>query len=79
VSIGKDSVPLSYSGCFRGSDEFQTLYGVRPNLPDEIVRGGHRMRIYVPFGQQWYPYSMRRFQENPQIPGMFSGLCSLIK
>jgi proline dehydrogenase len=47
--------------------EFQMLYGVRPGLRDEIVAGGHRMRIYVPFGKQWYPYSMRRFQENPQM------------
>jgi proline dehydrogenase len=47
--------------------EFQMLYGVRPGLREEIVAGGHRMRIYVPFGKQWYPYSMRRFQENPQM------------
>jgi proline dehydrogenase len=50
-----------------GSYEFQMLYGVRPGLRDSIIRRGHRMRIYVPFGKQWYPYSMRRFQENPQI------------
>ena len=43
----------------------QSIFAVR----DEIVRRGHRMRIYVPFGKQWYPYSMRRFQENPQIAG----------
>ena len=47
--------------------EFQMLYGVRPGLRNEIVARGHRMRIYVPFGKQWYPYSMRRFQENPQM------------
>jgi proline dehydrogenase len=47
--------------------EFQMLYGVRPALRDEIVARGHRMRIYVPFGKQWYAYSLRRFQENPQI------------
>jgi proline dehydrogenase len=47
--------------------EFQMLYGVRAGLRDEIVRRGHRMRIYVPFGEHWYPYSMRRFQENPQM------------
>ena len=49
------------------SYEFQMLYGVRSSLRDEIVARGHRMRIYVPFGRQWYPYSMRRFRENPQI------------
>jgi proline dehydrogenase len=47
--------------------EFQMLYGVRPGLRDEIIAGGHRMRIYVPFGKQWYPYCMRRFQENPRM------------
>jgi len=47
--------------------EFQMLYGVRVKLRDQIVASGHRMRIYVPFGRQWYSYSMRRFKENPQI------------
>jgi proline dehydrogenase len=47
--------------------EFQMLYGVRMKLRDQIVASGHRMRIYVPFGQHWYSYSMRRFKENPQI------------
>ena len=47
--------------------EFQMLYGVRPGLRDEIAARGHRMRIYVPFGMQWHPYSMRRFRENPQM------------
>jgi proline dehydrogenase len=47
--------------------EFQMLYGVRLKLRDQIVASGHRMRIYVPFGQHWYSYSMRRFKENPQI------------
>jgi proline dehydrogenase len=47
--------------------EFQMLYGVREKLRDRIVADGHRMRIYVPFGQQWHPYSIRRFKENPQI------------
>ncbi|HSR13957.1 MAG TPA: proline dehydrogenase family protein [Thermodesulfobacteriota bacterium] len=49
------------------SYEFQMLYGVREKLRDDIVAQGHPMRIYVPFGEQWYPYSMRRFQENPQM------------
>ena len=47
--------------------EFQMLYGVRLKLRDQIVASGHRMRIYVPFGQHWYSYSMRRFKENPQV------------
>jgi proline dehydrogenase len=49
--------------------EFQMLLGVRPELGDRLVRGGHRLRIYVPFGRHWYAYSLRRLQENPKIAG----------
>jgi proline dehydrogenase len=49
--------------------EFQMLLGVRPELGDELVRDGHRLRIYVPYGRQWYEYSLRRLQENPKIAG----------
>ncbi len=49
--------------------EFQMLLGVRPELRSRIVRDGHRLRIYVPFGKQWYQYSIRRFKENPQVAG----------
>ncbi|MBD0330483.1 MAG: proline dehydrogenase family protein [Thermoleophilia bacterium] len=49
--------------------EFQMLLGVRPGLGDALVRDGHRLRIYVPFGRQWYAYSLRRLQENPSIAG----------
>ena len=49
--------------------EFQMLLGVRPALGDELVRGGHRLRIYTPFGRHWYAYSLRRLQENPKIAG----------
>jgi len=49
--------------------EFQMLLGVRPELGDELVRAGHRLRIYVPFGRHWYEYSLRRLQENPKIAG----------
>jgi proline dehydrogenase len=49
--------------------EFQMLLGVKANLGDELVREGHRLRIYVPFGRQWYEYSLRRLQENPKIAG----------
>lgn len=47
--------------------EFQMLYGIRPGLRDRVAGEGHRMRIYVPFGRQWYSYSLRRFKENPQV------------
>ncbi len=49
--------------------EFQMLLGVRLDLRDKIVADGHRLRVYVPFGRQWYAYSMRRFKENPQVAG----------
>ncbi len=47
--------------------EFQMLYGVDPELRKIILDGGHRLRVYVPFGRDWYPYSMRRLRENPTI------------
>jgi proline dehydrogenase len=47
--------------------EFQMLYGVKSKLRDKIVADGHRLRVYVPFGQYWYAYSIRRFKENPQM------------
>lgn len=49
--------------------EFQMLLGVREELRDKIVRDGHRLRVYVPFGEHWHKYSIRRFKENPQIAG----------
>jgi proline dehydrogenase len=49
--------------------EFQMLLGVRGELGHELVREGHRLRIYVPFGRQWYEYSLRRLQENPKVAG----------
>ncbi|MEO8210256.1 MAG: proline dehydrogenase family protein [bacterium] len=49
--------------------EFQMLLGVKENLREDAVAKGHRMRIYVPFGQRWYEYSIRRFKENPNIAG----------
>lgn len=47
--------------------EFQMLYGVTPNLRDSIVRKGHKMRVYVPFGKEWFGYSTRRLKENPKM------------
>ena len=57
----------------RDDYEFQMLLGVRPERGDELVREGHRLRIYVPFGRHWYAYSMRRLQENPRIAGYIAG------
>ncbi|MGH3665323.1 MAG: proline dehydrogenase family protein [Egibacteraceae bacterium] len=45
--------------------EFQMLYGVRASLQDALVNEGYRLRVYVPFGHQWYPYFMRRLAERP--------------
>lgn len=45
--------------------EFQMLYGVRRELQVELVRQGYNMRVYVPYGQEWYPYFMRRLAERP--------------
>jgi proline dehydrogenase len=53
--------------------EFQMLLGVRRDLGDRLVADGHRLRIYVPFGRQWYEYSLRRLQENPKVAGYVAG------
>jgi proline dehydrogenase len=49
----------------RDSFEFQMLYGIRRDLQEQLVRDGWRMRVYVPFGTEWYPYFMRRLAERP--------------
>jgi proline dehydrogenase len=49
--------------------EFQMLLGVRADRADSLVADGHRLRVYVPYGTQWYEYSIRRLQENPKIAG----------
>lgn len=54
-----------------GSFEFQMLYGVRPTLQQEILQRGHRLRIYVPYGSQWYPYLTRRMAERPANLALF--------
>ncbi len=56
-------------GLARDAYEFQMLLGVDEQLRNIILAGGHRLRVYVPFGRQWYAYSVRRLRENPQIAG----------
>ncbi|MCY7362566.1 MAG: proline dehydrogenase family protein [Ignavibacteria bacterium] len=56
-------------GLSKDEYEFQMLLGVRENLRDGALEKGHRMRVYVPFGERWYEYSIRRFKENPNIAG----------
>lgn len=51
----------------KDSYEFQMLYGVTPALRKSILDKGHRMRVYVPFGKQWFGYCTRRVKENPQM------------
>ena len=53
--------------------EFQMLYGVRRDLQEQLVREGYRMRVYVPFGTQWYPYLMRRLAERPANMAFMTG------
>jgi proline dehydrogenase len=50
--------------------EFQMLYGVTPALRKSIVDKGHHMRVYVPFGKQWFGYCTRRLKENPKMAGV---------
>ena len=49
--------------------EFQMLLGVDEEMRSIIVRAGHKLRVYIPFGEAWYAYSMRRLKENPKIAG----------
>ncbi|MGE4602453.1 MAG: proline dehydrogenase family protein [Planctomycetota bacterium] len=49
--------------------EFQMLLGVAEKMRDQLVADGHPLRVYVPFGKEWYAYSRRRLRENPQIAG----------
>ena len=53
----------------REAYEFQMLLGVAADLRRRLVAGGHRLRVYVPYGKAWYGYSLRRLKENPAIAG----------
>jgi proline dehydrogenase len=57
----------------RSRFEFQMLYGVRRDLQERLVKEGYRMRVYVPFGTQWYPYLMRRLAERPANVAFITG------
>lgn len=50
--------------------ELQMLLGVRQERAAQLVAAGHRLRVYVPYGNRWYEYSLRRLQENPAVAGM---------
>jgi proline dehydrogenase len=49
----------------RDAFEFQMLYGIRTDLQQRLVREGYRLRVYIPFGTDWFPYFMRRLAERP--------------
>jgi len=53
--------------------EFQMLYGIRRELQDELVAQGYNVRVYVPYGSEWYPYYMRRLAERPANVMFFMG------
>jgi proline dehydrogenase len=52
-------------GLGKGDFEFQMLYGVRRDLQEQLAAQGYRIRVYLPYGTQWYPYMMRRMAERP--------------
>ena len=55
--------------------EFQMLYGVRRDLQQQLVREGYELRVYIPFGTEWYPYFMRRLAERRQTCSSSHGRC----
>jgi proline dehydrogenase len=67
--IGRALSIVGERGLAREDYEFQMLLGVREERGTELVDAGHRLRVYVPFGEQWYAYSLRRLQENPAMAG----------
>lgn len=63
--IGEAKAFAIREGIARDAFEFQMLHGIRRDLQRKLVREGWRMRVYVPFGSEWYPYLMRRLAERP--------------
>ncbi|MFI5231956.1 MAG: proline dehydrogenase family protein [Gemmatimonadales bacterium] len=71
ISIAK--AYAAEKGIDRSRFEFQMLYGVRRDLQEQLARDGYRLRVYVPFGTQWYPYLMRRLAERPANLAFITG------
>jgi proline dehydrogenase len=67
--IGESLARISEHGLGPPEYELQMLLGVREERREELVEEGHRLRVYVPFGEHWYGYSVRRLQENPAMAG----------
>jgi proline dehydrogenase len=77
VLVDGAAAMLKRLGLRKDQYEFQMLLGVRPDLRRKLVRDGHKVRLYVPYGEHWYGYSTRRFKENPEIAGyVFKALFS---
>jgi len=70
--IGESLTRVSQRGRGREQYELQMLLGVREERRDELVAEGHRLRVYVPYGEHWYGYSVRRLQENPAMAGVIA-------
>jgi proline dehydrogenase len=64
-TIGRIEEFVRKNGIARDRFEFQMLYGIRRDLQKRLVEEGYRLRLYVPFGEAWYPYFMRRLAERP--------------
>ncbi|MEN8148971.1 MAG: proline dehydrogenase family protein [Planctomycetota bacterium] len=69
VLVHETRIAMEELGVDREMVEFQMLLGVREELRDGILANGFRMRVYVPYGEKWYEYSMRRLRENPAMAG----------
>jgi proline dehydrogenase len=67
--LGESLARISQRGLGPLVYELLMLLGVREERRDELVAEGHRLRVYVPFGEHWYEYSLRRLQENPAMAG----------
>ena len=65
------STLASRYGRDQGSYEFQMLFGIRPEEQRRLVKAGERVRVYIPYGQEWYGYLMRRLAERPQNLSFF--------
>ncbi len=67
ILISEAEALLSKYNTHKGQYEFQMLYGVCPDLRKKLVQKGHPLRVYVPYGEQWFGYSTRRLKENPRM------------
>jgi proline dehydrogenase len=65
--IGESLRLVAEAGLGPDGYELQMLLGVREERASQLVRNGHRLRVYVPYGEQWYEYSLRRLRENPAL------------